>query len=329
MKEVNLKTLKSKFFDQVRNANNILISAHINPDGDAVGSSFGLALVLQNMGKNAKVIKNDDYPSNLDFMQKDEIYYKDDFENIDLFIALDSADMKRLGTSVEYFEKAVNTSCIDHHITNDGYADVDIILDKSSTCEILAEMLTEEEILIPAEAASYLYLGILTDTFRFNYEGADSNTLRNAAKLLDFGADKKYIHDNLYERLNPNLLVFEGEVIKNSTRIGDKIIAAKISKDDVAKFGLDFDKIEGLVSVLRTIDGIEVSAIVLEDGENQQKLSFRSQSFVDVSKIAKEFGGGGHVRASGATVVGGFDQVFEMLLARLEKLYEDGDISSK
>ena len=93
------------------------------------------------------------------------------------------------------------------------------------------------------------------------------------------------------------------------------------------KYGLDFDKIENIVSVLRSIDGIEVSAIVREDGDIEQKLSFRSQNIVDVSEIAKEFGGGGHTRAAGASCKGSVDEVFDILLNRLEKLYEDGDIS--
>lgn len=319
--------VKNDFFKRIQQANNILISAHVNPDGDAIGSSFGLALVLQNLGKNAKVIKNDDYPTNLEFLKRDDLYFNDDFEEIDLFIAVDSADIKRIGISKTYFDKAKSTVCIDHHITNEGYADINIILRSSSTCEMLAEMLMDYDVYIPQDAATYFYLGILTDTFRFSYMSANSTTLRVAANLLDINADKHLIHENLYEKLNTNLLFFQSEVIKNATRIGDKIIAAKITKDLVAKYGLDFDKIENIVSVLRSIDGIEVSAIVREEGDIEQKLSFRSQNIIDVSKIAKEFGGGGHIRAAGASCKGSVDEVFSILLNRLEKLYEDGDIS--
>lgn len=319
--------VKNDFFKLVQQSNNILISAHVNPDGDAIGSSFGLALVLQSLGKNAKIIRNDHYPTNLEFLKREDLYFNDDFDDIDLFIAVDSADMKRIGISKTYFDKAKSTVCIDHHITNEGYADINIILRSSSTCEMLAEMLIDYDVYIPQDAATYFYLGILTDTFRFSYVSANSTTLRVAANLLDINADKNLIHENLYEKINTNLLFFQAEVIKNATKIGDKIIAAKITRELVRKYGLDFDKIENIVSVLRSIDGIEVSAIVREDGDIEQKLSFRSQNIVDVSEIAKEFGGGGHTRAAGASCKGSVDEVFDILLNRLEKLYEDGYIS--
>lgn len=318
--------VKTNFFLDVQEANNIVISAHINPDGDAIGSSFGLALVLQSLGKNVKVVKNDEYPSNLDFVYREDLYYNDEFDSIDLFIAVDSADKARIGISDKYFDIAKKRICIDHHITNEGYADLNIILDQSSTCEILAEMFMEYNIVIPEDAATYFYLGILTDTYRFNYESSTSKTLRVAANLLDINADKKLVHDNLYERLNPQQLYLQVDVMKNATRVGNKVIVAKITKKEAEDYGLDFDKMEGLVSVLRTIDGIEVSALVMEDEENKQRLSFRSQSFIDVSKIAKEFGGGGHIRAAGARCEGTMDEVFDIIVSRMEKLYEDGDI---
>lgn len=313
-----------KLFEQINNAKNILITAHVNPDGDAIGSSFGLALILRNMGKNVYVIKNDDFPTNIEFMYDDSIYYNNQFEYIDLFIATDSADILRIGNSIEYFNKAKDTAVIDHHITNTGYSNNDIIRLSSSACEIITEIFLDSEITIPKEAANYLYLGILTDTYRFQYSASTSNTLRVAADLIDLGADKDFIHDNLYERFDPNYLFLQTEVIKNATWIGDKIITAKISKALIDKYNLDFDKAEGLVSLLRTIDGVELSAIAKEDSDTQSKLSFRSQNIVDVSKIAKEFGGGGHMRASGATVQGSLDEVFEKLNKRLVKLYEDG-----
>ncbi len=320
---------KNKLFEQIKNANNILISAHVNPDGDAVGSSFGIAHILRNMGKNAYVVENDKFPKNLEFMYDETIYFNNQFEEIDLFIAIDSADIMRIGNSVEYFNKSKDTAVIDHHITNEGYSNNDIIYLSSSACEIVAETFMENNITIPQKAADYLYLGILTDTYRFQYSSSTSDTLRIAANLIDLGARKDFIHDNLYERFDPNYLFLQAEVIQNATWIGDKIITAKISKDLMNKYNMHFDEAEGLVSLLRTIKGVEVSAIVKEYTETEQKLSFRSQNIVDVSEIAKEFGGGGHTRASGATVKGTLDEVFEKLNNRLEKLYENGNLGNK
>lgn len=319
----------NKLIKQIDKAQNILISAHIAPDGDAIGSSFGLCLILRNMGKNAFVVKNDEYPKYINFMYRDDIYFNDEFEKADLFISVDSADKERIGSSAKYMDEAEDTAIIDHHITNKGYSNNDIIYMSSSASEMVAEIFINSNIEIPKEAANYLYLGIMTDTYRFQYDAADAKTLENAAKLIRLGADKKKIQEELYDRLDVNQLFLQVEVIKNATRIGKQIITAKITKDLVAKFGMTMDDAEGLVSMLRTINGIEVSAIAKEESEEETKLSFRSQAQVDVSKIAVEFGGGGHVRASGATVKGNIDQVFARLYERMEKLYEDGDLSDK
>ena len=324
-----MNEMKNNFLKSVQQSNNILISAHINPDGDSIGSSFGLALVLKHLGKNVKIIKNDDYPKYLDFLYREDLYLNSDMDEIDLFIALDSASIDRLGDSIKYFNKAKNTVCIDHHITNTGYAEMNLVIQSSSTCEILAYMLIENNIYIPEDAATYFYLGILTDTGRFNYQTSNSQTLRVAANLLDINADKNLIHDNLYERMDASIIIFQSDMLKKATHIGDKVILVDIKKTDIEKYGYTFDDVEGIVSLLRTIDGIEVACIVKEYEDDEQKLSFRSHNIIDVSEIAKEFGGGGHIRASGATVKGTNDEVFKLVQKRLEKLYEDGNLNSK
>lgn len=324
-----MNEMKNNFLKSVQQSNNILISAHINPDGDSIGSSFGLALVLKHLGKNVKIIKNDDYPKYLDFLYREDLYLNSDMNEIDLFIALDSASIDRLGDSIKYFNKAKNTVCIDYHITNTGYAEMNLVIQSSSTCEILAYMLIENNIYIPEDAATYFYLGILTDTGRFNYQTSNSQTLRVAANLLDINADKNLIHDNLYERMDASTIIFQSDMLKKATHIGDKVILVDIKKTDIEKYGYTFDDVEGIVSLLRTIDGIEVACIVKEYEDDEQKLSFRSHNIIDVSEIAKEFGGGGHIRASGATVKGTNDEVFKLVQKRLEKLYEDGNLNSK
>lgn len=321
-----MKEKIAKLFDQISNSKNILICGHVSPDGDSVGSSFGLALILRKLGKNAFVLKNDAYPKNLRFLYREDLYFNDDFEKIDLFIAVDSADKERIGDAHIYMDKAEDTAIIDHHITNKGYSNNDIIYLSSSTCEMVAEIFIAGGYEISNEAADYLYLGILTDTFRFQYDSADHNTLKTASKLLELGANKKFIQSELFDKLDINDLFLQVEVIDKATRIGSKIITAKITNDLLSKYNMRMEDTEGLVSVLRSIEGIEVSAIVKEENEHESKISLRSQDFVDVSKIATEFGGGGHKKAAGATTPGNVDQVFDKLNKRLEQLYENGDI---
>ncbi len=323
--------MKKKIYDLINEANNIVICSHIYPDGDSIGSSFGLALTLKKLGKKVAIYKNDEFPKFLDFLYREDVYLnesnKDEFEDLDLFISLDSSSIDRIEGSEEYFNKAKTRVCIDHHITNTNYCDYNYVLDSSSACEIVASLMFDYGFEVIKEAATYFYLGILTDTNRFNYQSSNSNTLRVAADLLDLGADKELVHDNLYETLDPKKLIFEADMVKNATYIGDKIVVAKVRQDELDKYDLSVEDVEGLVSLLRTINGIEVSAVIKDDGESSQKISFRSHSIVDVSKIALEFGGGGHVRASGASVEGTNEEVFEKVVKRLEQLYESGDLS--
>ena len=314
----NLEIFK-KSIDQ---AQSISICSHISPDGDAVGSSTGLYLALKEMGKDVYLVKNDDFPSNLEFVKHEDFYTGGQAFETDLFIVTDVSSDDRIGNGIEFHKLAKNSLCIDHHKTNDGFFPNCIIESTlSSTCELIAAILFEGEYKISPLAATFLYLGISTDTHRFQYESTSAETLRIAAKLIDLGADKKMINLALYESLNVNYLLLQAEVINSATRFHDgKFIIASLTNDQLDKYGLDHDETEGLVSILKSITGIEVACLVKEHEELDQKISFRSKETVDVSAIAQEFGGGGHIRASGCTILSNNKDAFDKVYERLKRV---------
>ncbi|MGF0040464.1 DHH family phosphoesterase [Peptoniphilaceae bacterium SGI.131] len=326
--------MKNNLFDEFKEkimaAKSVAICSHVNPDGDAIGSSFGLAYVLRGLGKKVSLIKNDDFPTNLIFMPDYEQQVSYDNEIFDLFIVTDVASLDRIGDAALILDRAGDSICIDHHRTNDGFANLNIIYPNySSTCQLLADILIYADIEIGKDAATYLYLGMVTDTNRFLYESSGPDTLRTAAKLLEFGADKPLIHNNLYERLDLNYLLLQAEVIKNSRFMAEgKIILAKQDRDLLDRYGLDFDKTESLVAILKSIDGVELACLVKENEKDLQKVSFRSKTGIDVAALAQEFGGGGHVRAAGCSVKGTNSQVCALMFERMSKLIEEGCFNS-
>lgn len=316
------KTDLDRFKKAIDKAETVSICSHISPDGDAIGSSMGLYYVLKKMGKKVYLVDNGDYPSNLLFMKNRDIYYEGKPIETDLFILTDVASDDRAGQGIYFKELAKNSLCIDHHRTSGGYCNENIIYSEaSSTCEILANFFNLLSLDITPISASFLYLGMLTDSNRFQYESTTSDTLRIAAFLLDKGADMVYIHNSLYENLDANYLQLQAYTLKNAFYNEDKTIAiAKITKKDLDKFNISYDRAEGLVSILKSVSGIELACLIKEDEEDPsvQKLSFRSKTSIDVSEIAKSFGGGGHIRASGATLIDHTnEEAYRLMLERL------------
>ncbi len=328
------KDMREKIFkEQIEEAKTIAICSHVSPDGDALGSSLGLGLCLEAMGKEVIYIKNDDYPKNFMFLKQKELLKDQAPRPVDLFIVTDVAAESRIGDGLEFFKLAKNSLCIDHHRTNSGFCKHNIIdPDASSTCQLVSELLVENKMDIPKDAATMLYLGMVTDTNRFLYESTESKTLRLAAHLIDQGAEKQLIHNSLYESTNKDYLLLEGEVLSQTKYIcGNKISISTLSLDQLEKYKLSQAETDPLVSVLKSIEGVEVSCLIKENAEDFQKVSLRSKEDIDVSKIALEFGGGGHIRASGFPLEGlNRQEAMEIMTERLEKLCDGkGNIISK
>lgn len=311
-----------QFEKELQDVKTVAIAGHIRPDGDSVGACIGLWHYIKD---NFPKIKADIWLEQPDtkFSMLDgyeAIRQVDEEERIyDLFISVDCAAFDRLGDASRYFEKAKRTVCVDHHISNPGFADENVIVpDASSTCEVLCGMMEPEK--ISAAAASALYMGIAHDTGVFQYSCTSPDTMRLAAMLMEKGIPcTSIVEETFYKRtyLQNQIL---GKALLESMRILDgRCIVSVVRRREMVFFGVTSMDLEGIVSQLKLTEGVEVAIFLYETGNLEYKVSLRSKESVDVSKVASYFGGGGHVRAAGVTMKGTFHDIINNLTLHIER----------
>ena len=311
---------------KIDKANTIGIAGHIRPDGDCTGSCMALYQYLTKEFPEKKIdVYFESLPKNFSFLQKtEEIKYSYD-KNIeyDLFIALDSSDKERLGDAGKYFDAAKDTICIDHHISNLNYADMNIVDPQaSSTAEVLFGLMEEEKIDI--NIATSLYLGIVHDSGVFKYSNTSRKTMEIAGVLVEKGVEKTKLIDNTYFRKTYVQNQILGRVLLESILVLDgKVIVSCVSKKMMNFYNATVEDLEGIVEQLRITEGVEVAIFVHELETMKYKVSMRSNEIVDVSSIATTFGGGGHVRAAGCTMTGSYYDIINNVLMYIEKQLKD------
>lgn len=311
-----LESIKEK----VENSKSILIMTHTNPDGDAMGSALGLLSALKKIEKQATVympVPNKTFSFLPGFL---EIVTEGiDASQYDLCIALDASDLERLGKGREYFEAIEDTIVIDHHITNQSYADINYLnAVASSTCENLIVVLAAMNIAINKEMAESLYTGILTDTGAFRYN-AQPETYEFVAMLSETGVETNRIYRKLFDLTTLNKTKLLARALERLELYEDsKVSYTYITEQDLEDLHLDQSDSEGIVNFGRNIDGTEVS-IFIKEQDGKYKVSMRANEYVDVSIVASKFAGGGHVRAAGFESVMTMEQIKVAILEELRK----------
>lgn len=288
----------------VRESNLIYVVAHINPDGDAIGSTFAIYFALKELGKDVHVVMPS-YSTVFDFLPGIDTRVDNIKEDeYDLLIALDSSDHTRLALSEEDFNKAKKVIMMDHHQMSRPYGDFRYIYDlKSSASEIAYLFIKELGIEFTSDIATLLYTGIMTDTGSFNYNNTSAATLRAAAELVEFGAKYIEVCKKLNDTMKEAKLRLVAKTIDNMESFYDgKFKYSYVSYEDINKLGINDEESEGMTNYLRSIEGCEVAAYVRGRSDGTLKVSMRSNGKVDISRIAIEFGGGGHPRAAGYTM---------------------------
>lgn len=312
-----------KINEEIRGVKTVAISGHIRPDGDCVGSCVGLSLYLkENFPELEQVdVYLEEIPESYHILRgtQDILHDCTAKRQYDLFIALDCGDKERLGAAVNYFESARRTLCYDHHISNCGFADVNYVDPQvSSTSELVYRAMDTEE--ISKETAEALYMGIVHDTGMFQYSCTLPETHMAAAELLKKGIRASEIVDVTYMEKTYVQNQILGRALLESIMVLDrKCIISSIRMKDMEFYGITAKDLDGIVSQLRLTKGVEVAMFLYEIGNHEYKVSLRSKSVVDVSAIAKLFGGGGHVRAAGCTMQGSFYDVVNNLTKYIEK----------
>jgi phosphoesterase RecJ-like protein len=239
-------------------------------------------------------------------------------KSYDLMIVADCSDASRIEPFLPLFEHAKMTFCVDHHVTNHGFCD-DSIIDSgsSATCELLYQLMDDE--LISLACAECLYTGIVHDTGVFKHSNTTKETMYIAGNLIEKGVNTSYIIDETFYRKNYLQNVMMGYALLESTLVMDgKVIYSFVTKKWLDLYGVTGNDLDGIVDQLRITDGVEVAILAYEMNPLEFKVSMRSNNYVDVSKIAAYFNGGGHVRAAGCKLKGNVIDVINNLLRHIE-----------
>lgn len=306
-----------KLEEQLYDVKRVAIAGHVKPDGDCVGSTLAVYNYIRQYHPEMEVeLHLEPIPNIFKFLanaDKIDSSYEEK-EPYDLFIALDCGDEKRLGNAMKYFRTAKRTLCVDHHISNQSFADDNLIVpDASSTSELIYGLLDEQK--ITKEIAECLYVGIIHDTGVFQYSCTSSKTMNIAGKLMDKGIDYPTIVDKtFFEKTFEQNQILACALLKAKRYFNDRCIASVITKEDMDTYHALPKHLEGIVAQMRSTKGVDVAILLYENADGSYKASMRTNGAVDVAAICGRHGGGGHVRAAGATLHGEPEQLLEMLL---------------
>lgn len=294
--------------ESLKDRKTAVILGHVNPDGDCIGSCLGLWNYLRENYEGIEVtVCLEPMPQKFDYLKGyHEVCHEYDTEKkFDLCITLDASDVPRLGGFAGYLKSAAKSLCVDHHITNEGLADVNVIDAKaSSTCEVLFGLMEEEKISL--KTAECLYTGIVHDTGVFKYSSASKRTMEIAGCLMEKGVKFQEIIDgSFYRRTYGQNRLLGNTVLKSELLLSGLLVWSYVTKEELDRFGCTVKAVDGIIDQLRVTEGADCAVLIYETGENREcKVSLRSNHMTDVSRIAAGFGGGGHVRAAGCTMYG-------------------------
>ncbi len=307
--------------EKIKAAQRIAIFNHENPDGDALGSAFGLKLILQSMGKKAEVFLREGDEQTREYKlikgtEKSGIAVED----CDLKIAVDCADFKRMGSLKDLFSG--NTAAIDHHMTHIEYAEATCVVDAPATGEIIYDFAEALGVELTQDIANNLYVAITCDTGSFKYSSTTPKTHRVAAKLLETGIDVGDLSKQIFDTKSFGYFKAYKRGIDNLELFDDgKIAILAITEEDFSELGVDEKIIDGIVELPRSVEGAEVGVYIREREDGAFKVSLRSNGSLDVARTAVAFGGGGHIKASGFLIRKPLEEVKAELVDEIKKQF--------
>ena len=290
---------------------------HAYPDGDTLGSGYALCAALRQFGKKARVITTA-LPRNFVFLAAGAEEQSFETETV---VSVDVADEKLLGANKETYGGRI-ALCIDHHEINRVDAPLKCVDScASSNCELLFLLFAEMGVQVTKPIATCLYTGIATDTGCFKYSNTSPRTLRTAADLLDCGVDAPAINKALFDTKSPQKLQLEQEIYSTLSYCADgRCAVAAATLDTQRRLGVGDDELEGIASLPRQIEGVEIGIILREKDPNVFKVSVRAnERLVNAAQFCARFGGGGHAAAAGCQIRGSLDEVVHLLQTAAEE----------
>lgn len=307
------------FLNLVHQSERFVLTSHVRPDCDALGSELGLAGILEEVGKNVRIVNAQQTPANLRWIDPENRVESlaqgvkpADLDDRDLLVVLDTSAWAQLGAMGEVLKRNRDrVVVVDHHVSEDDLADRWF---KDTTAEATARIVYEIglrlRVPLTERIATPLYAGLSTDTGGFRFPSASGETFRVAARLVDAGASPSFIYRELFEQDTLARLHLVGRTLAGARTFNDgSCIISTVRQADIKEIGALPADTEDLINLTLAVKGTQLAAILIEQPDGRVKLSFRSRGAADCSALAGHFGGGGHKAAAGAIVSGDFDAV--------------------
>lgn len=308
------------------NAQRPIICGHVQPDGDSLGSVLALGIALQAKGKEVTIVSSDPLPDLYDFLPgiKEVVVGSVPEKDYDLMVVLDCSVPERLGSTITpLVNSGLPVVVIDHHVNNQPFGNYNYVQSTAAaTGEIIIDLLEQLGIPLNLDLAINLYTAIVTDTGSFRYENTTPETHVKIARLLECGVPVSLLSNLIFgERPLKSIRLLV--VALNNLEVSEcgRIAWISIERKKIEAMGAADQHVEGLINYPRKIKGVELAISFREMDENRVKVSFRSKYTVDVNVLAKKFGGGGHVRASGCTIEGKLWDVKEAVIKEAKELF--------
>jgi bifunctional oligoribonuclease and PAP phosphatase NrnA len=313
-----LEALLPDLKQRLHQAQNILLTAHIRPDGDAIGSVLGFGLALERAGKTVQMVLTDGVPASFRHLPGSDRVQTRVQQPVDLIVYLDCAELDRAGSAIQQLgQPDIN---IDHHITNTGYAKINLVDAKAAaTTEILAQIFPWLDLTLDQDVASVLLMGLITDTIGFRTTSMTPNVLRVAADLMEKGADLQNLYAKALHSRSFEAARFWGAGLSALER-EDRMVWTTLSLADRRDAGYPGRDDADLVNILSSIEDAQVVILFVEQPGQKVKVSWRAKPDYDVSRLAVQFGGGGHPAAAGAELPGTIEDVRPVVLQATRQL---------
>lgn len=305
----------------LRSAPHVVIGSHVDPDGDAIGSTLGLSLALDALGipNTAVLADGDRVPSTYAFLPGSGRLAAVTATNpAPVFVALDSPQIARLGDAAALAHSASSLIALDHHPDADLPVELAVVDSSAAATGALVWHLLEHLDVVPtAEIATCLYTALLTDTGRFSYSNTTAATLRTAAEMVDAGADPHAVYTAVYENRSAGAQALIGRVLGRVTLAnGGRVAYSWVDSRDLAETGALPEESENLIDYVRALGGVDAVLLAKVNGATVRG-SLRAKTGADVGQVARAFGGGGHRAAAGFTFAGTLSELLAELLPML------------
>ena len=320
------KTLKNPdlavFAEKLSREESVALFCHVHPDGDTLGSACALKIALVKLGKTCEVFCSDTIPEKYLFLPEIQTVKNVFCGKFSAYVAIDNAEVSRLGDFAPLFSEFFNTYNIDHHVSNNRYAKFNYVAERSSNCENVFDLIDFLGVEVDTDIANLLYLGLMTDTGNFHHKNVTEETFLSAARLVKYGADFNSAYYNAFTRQSKNRAKLFGSVMKKIRYFEEgKIAVISVLLSDFEETQAKRDETEGFIDFVMGIIGVKVGVCLMETEKDKFKVSLRSKE-ADVNAVASVFGGGGHKLASGCRINGEYEDAVDRVVSAVRRFLD-------